>query len=79
MLSFNEPRHDKTNITDAQAGLDPCWSQTNYVGFVKARLKYKSLPKDHILQSFRKSSDIANILMMITHELQNVIKFGKIK
>jgi hypothetical protein len=24
---------------DAQAGLDPCWSQTHYVGFVVTRLK----------------------------------------
>jgi hypothetical protein len=24
---------------DAQAGLDPCWSQTHYVGFVMTRLK----------------------------------------
>jgi hypothetical protein len=24
----------------AQAGLDPCWSQTHYVGFVMARLNY---------------------------------------
>jgi hypothetical protein len=24
--------------TDAQAGLDPCWSQTHNVGFVKTRL-----------------------------------------
>jgi hypothetical protein len=24
----------------AQAGLDPCWSQTHYVGFVMTRLKY---------------------------------------
>jgi hypothetical protein len=24
----------------AQAGLDPCWSQTHYVGFVMMRLKY---------------------------------------
>jgi hypothetical protein len=23
---------------DAQAGLDPCWSQTHYVGFVMTRL-----------------------------------------
>jgi hypothetical protein len=23
-----------------QAGLDPCWSQTHYVGFVVTRLKY---------------------------------------
>jgi hypothetical protein len=31
------------NIMDpdqtAQAGLDPCWSQTHYVGFAMARLK----------------------------------------
>jgi hypothetical protein len=26
-----EPRHEKTN---AQAGLDPCWSQTHYVGLI---------------------------------------------
>jgi hypothetical protein len=26
----------------AQAGLDPCWSQTHYVGFVMTRLKYVS-------------------------------------
>jgi hypothetical protein len=25
---------------DVQAGLDPCWSQTHYVGFVIARLIY---------------------------------------
>jgi hypothetical protein len=24
----------------AQAGLDSCWSQTHYVGFVVTRLKY---------------------------------------
>jgi hypothetical protein len=24
----------------AQAGLDPCWSQTHYVGFVVTRLIY---------------------------------------
>jgi hypothetical protein len=23
---------------DVQAGLDPCWSQTHYVGFVMAKL-----------------------------------------
>jgi hypothetical protein len=26
---------------DAQAGLDPCWSQTHYVAFVVMRLIYK--------------------------------------
>jgi hypothetical protein len=25
---------------DAQAGLDPCWSQKHYVGFVVTRLKF---------------------------------------
>jgi hypothetical protein len=28
---------------DAQSGLDPCWSQTHYVGFVMARLNYEIL------------------------------------
>jgi hypothetical protein len=28
------------NSMDAQAGLDPCWSQTHYVGFVVTRLIY---------------------------------------
>jgi hypothetical protein len=28
---------------DAQAGLDPCWSQTHYVGFVMTRLNYQLL------------------------------------
>jgi hypothetical protein len=27
------------NSADAQAGLDPCWSQTHNVGFVVTRLK----------------------------------------
>jgi hypothetical protein len=25
---------------DVQAGMDPCWSQTHFVGFVMARLNY---------------------------------------
>jgi hypothetical protein len=29
-------------LCDAQAGLDPCWSQTHYVGFVVTRLIYFS-------------------------------------
>jgi hypothetical protein len=28
-----------SDCADAQAGLDPCWSQTHYVGFVVTRLK----------------------------------------
>jgi hypothetical protein len=28
-----------SDCADAQAGLDPCWLQTHYVGFVMARLK----------------------------------------
>jgi hypothetical protein len=34
-LTANSMDPDQT----AQAGLDPCWSQTNYVGFVMTRLK----------------------------------------
>jgi hypothetical protein len=29
--------------TAPQAGLDPCWSQTHYVGFVMARLNFISM------------------------------------
>jgi hypothetical protein len=29
-----------SECADAQAGLDPCWSQTHYVGFVVTRLIY---------------------------------------
>jgi hypothetical protein len=29
-----------SDCADAQAGLDPCWSQTHYVGFVMTQLKY---------------------------------------
>jgi hypothetical protein len=32
-------------VVDAQAGLDPCWSQTHYVGFVMARLNHDKLNK----------------------------------
>jgi hypothetical protein len=31
---------DPDQTADAQAGLDPCWSQTHYVGFVMTRLIY---------------------------------------
>jgi hypothetical protein len=38
-LRIFEPSHDKTNIVRLRpAGLDPCWSQTHYVGFVVTRL-----------------------------------------
>jgi hypothetical protein len=29
-----------SDCADAQAGLDPCWSQMHYVGFVMTRLNY---------------------------------------
>jgi hypothetical protein len=29
-----------TDCADAQAGLDPCWSRTHYVGFVMTQLKF---------------------------------------
>jgi hypothetical protein len=32
-----------SDCVDAQAGLDPCWSQTHYVGFVVTRLIILSL------------------------------------
>jgi hypothetical protein len=31
-------RMDPDQTADAQAGLDPCWSQTHYVGFVVTRI-----------------------------------------
>jgi hypothetical protein len=31
---------DPDQTADAQAGLDPCWSQTHYVGFVTVQLNY---------------------------------------
>jgi hypothetical protein len=31
---------DVVDCADAQAGLDPCWSQTHYVGFVVTRLNF---------------------------------------
>jgi hypothetical protein len=30
-------------VADAQAGPDPCWSQTYYVGFVVTRLNYSDI------------------------------------
>jgi hypothetical protein len=32
-----------SDCADAEAGLDPCWSQTNYFGFVVTRLIYNCL------------------------------------
>jgi hypothetical protein len=31
---------EEEDWADAQASLDPCWSQTHYVGFVMTRLIY---------------------------------------
>jgi hypothetical protein len=40
VIEFVSEQHESwSDCVDAQAGLDPCWSQTHYVGFVVARLK----------------------------------------
>jgi hypothetical protein len=36
----DQPEHSRTVCGDAQAGLDPCWLQTHYVGFVVTWLKF---------------------------------------
>jgi hypothetical protein len=43
---------------DAQAGLDPCWSQNHYVGFAVTRLIYLSIPA-HVLIIYQKKLDIS--------------------
>jgi hypothetical protein len=35
-----EEHGTRSDCADAQAGLDPCWSQSHYVGFVVTWLKY---------------------------------------
>jgi hypothetical protein len=41
VLGFVSEQHGSwSDCADAQAGLDPCWSKTHYVGFVVKRLKY---------------------------------------
>jgi hypothetical protein len=40
LIGFVSEQHGSSDQT-AQAGLDPCWSQTHYVGFVVTQLKYK--------------------------------------
>jgi hypothetical protein len=42
-------------LREAQAGLDPCWSQTHYVGFVIGRLIYSIVIK-HIKKQIRTSN-----------------------
>jgi hypothetical protein len=41
---------DPDQTADAQAGLDPCWSQTHYVGFVMMRLICLSMPIQKICE-----------------------------
>jgi hypothetical protein len=36
-MDQDQPAHPR-RFMDAQAGLDPCWPQNRYVGFVMARL-----------------------------------------
>jgi hypothetical protein len=39
VIGFVSEQHGSwSDCADAQAGLDPCWSQTHYVGFVVTRL-----------------------------------------
>jgi hypothetical protein len=41
VINLVSEQHGSWSVcADAQAGLDPCWSQTHYVGFVVTRLKY---------------------------------------
>jgi hypothetical protein len=42
-----------SDCADAQAGLDPCWSQTHYVGFVMTRLKCNHITHYHNLLSVK--------------------------
>jgi hypothetical protein len=39
-----------SDCADAQAGLDPCWSQTHYVGFVVTRLIWGYTYSDTVTQ-----------------------------
>jgi hypothetical protein len=43
---------DPDQTADAQAGLDPCWSQTHYVGFVMRRLKLRNQSLLHTIKKF---------------------------
>jgi hypothetical protein len=44
-LGFVSEQHGSwSDCTDAQVGLDPCWSQTHYVGFVVTRLIFTFFP-----------------------------------
>jgi hypothetical protein len=41
VIRFVSEQHGSwSDCADAQAGLDPCWSQTHYAGFVMTRLIY---------------------------------------
>jgi hypothetical protein len=51
---------------NAQAGLDPCWSQTQYVGFVVMRLKLY-LDKNKIVT---KSYHVDLILRILAEKIQ---------
>jgi hypothetical protein len=43
VIGFVSEQHGSwSDYADAQAGLDPCWSKTHYVGFVVTRLIWKS-------------------------------------
>jgi hypothetical protein len=68
--ALNELRHDKT----AQVGLDPCWSQTHYVGFVVTRLKW-TCPSFNMQKSV--SSILAKISKLFLTEYRPVQTFSR--
>jgi hypothetical protein len=45
VIGFGSEQHGSwSDCAEAQAGLDPCWSQRHYVGFVVTRLIYRCFP-----------------------------------
>jgi hypothetical protein len=72
-----------SDCTDAQAGLDPCWSQSHYVGFVMTRLicvKFQPLwYKRYVLTGYKYSifSVIQKLVFLYYRSLSsmNQLKF----
>jgi hypothetical protein len=59
-----------SECSDVQAGLDPCWSQTHYVGFVVTRLIYWFLSLNIIF--YVVIQHIAGILLLL--KLANLVR-----
>jgi hypothetical protein len=49
---------DQMYYADGQAGLDPCWSQMHYVGFVIDFLKYRSNDSELFKPAVKCSIDV---------------------